>query len=116
MIGERLKKLRNAKKLTISSAAEIFGVASRTYSSYEAEEREPNLTMLCKFADYYGVTTDYLLGRESDETLELSKEFNMTALEKYITEEFLKLEKNMRDDLMEFMQKSVKNIMNESSD
>ena len=34
-----------------------------TYSSYELEEREPNLSLLQKFADYYNVSTDYLLGR-----------------------------------------------------
>lgn len=64
MIGSILKELRKSKGLTVAKAAELFGVASRTYTSYELEEREPNLTMLNKIADYYGVTTDYLLGRE----------------------------------------------------
>lgn len=63
MIGNILKQLRIDKGLTIAKAAEIFDVASRTYSSYELEEREPNLSLLQKFADYYNVSTDYLLGR-----------------------------------------------------
>ena len=63
MIGNILKQLRTDKGLTIAKAAEIFDVASRTYSSYELEEREPNLSLLQKFADYYNVSTDYLLGR-----------------------------------------------------
>lgn len=64
MIGDTLKELRKRKGLTISESAELFGVASRTYSSYEAGEREPNIALINKFADFYGVTTDYLLGRE----------------------------------------------------
>lgn len=63
MIGNILKQLRVEKGLTIAKAAETFGVATRTYSSYELEEREPNLALLNKFADFYNVSTDYLLGR-----------------------------------------------------
>lgn len=64
MIGDTLKELRKCKGLTIAESAELFGVASRTYSSYEAGEREPNISLINQFADFYGVTTDYLLGRE----------------------------------------------------
>ena len=63
MIGDILKQLRNEKEMTIAKAAETFGVANRTYSSYELEEREPNLSLLIKLADFYNVSTDYLLGR-----------------------------------------------------
>ena len=63
MIGNILKQLRIEKGLTIAKAAETFGVATRTYSSYELEEREPNLALLNKLADFYHVSTDYLLGR-----------------------------------------------------
>lgn len=63
MIGNILKQLRVEKGLTIAKAAETFGVATRTYSSYELEEREPNLALLNKLADFYHVSTDYLLGR-----------------------------------------------------
>ena len=63
MIGNILKQLRTENGLTIAKAAETFGVATRTYSSYELEEREPNLALLNKLADFYHVSTDYLLGR-----------------------------------------------------
>lgn len=64
MIGEKIKTLRKKKGITIAEASKIFSVAPRTYSSYEAEEREPNIEMINRLADFYGVTTDYLLGRE----------------------------------------------------
>lgn len=63
MIGNILKQLRIEKGLTVAKAAETFGVATRTYSSYELEEREPNLALLNKLADFYNVSTDYILGR-----------------------------------------------------
>lgn len=65
MIGNIMRELRNSKGLTIQKAAEVFGVAPRTYSSYESEEREPNITLLNKIADFYGVSVDCLLGREA---------------------------------------------------
>jgi len=88
MIGEKLKELRKAKGLTISDSAKTFGVAPRTYSSYEAGEREPNISLINQFADFYGVTTDYLLGREPAppnpfDALKLTKEQEADANAKY---------------------------------
>lgn len=89
MIGKILRELRNSKGLTISQSAEVFGVASRTYSSYEAEEREPNLALLNKIANYYGVTTDYLLGREPAPDpfgeLHISQQTEQDVLQKYMS-------------------------------
>lgn len=65
MIGEKMKELRKKKNITIAEAADVLGVAPRTYSSYEAEEREPNIATINKIADYYNVSVDYLFGRES---------------------------------------------------
>lgn len=64
MIGERIKELRKKKNITIAEAAKALGVAPRTYSSYEAEEREPNIETINRIADYYNVSVDYLFGRE----------------------------------------------------
>lgn len=89
MIGKILKDLRNSKGLTIPQSAELFGVAPRTYSSYEAEEREPNISLLNKIADFYGVTVDCLLGREpapdpfSD--LHISPETEREVIDKYMS-------------------------------
>ena len=38
-------------------------IASGTYRRYEKGEREPSLSTLCTFADYFGVTLDQLAGR-----------------------------------------------------
>ena len=43
--------------------AELLGVKLRAYQYYESEGRNPTLDNLVALADYFGVTTDYLLGR-----------------------------------------------------
>lgn len=64
MIGKIMQELRKNKKMTIADVAEAIGIKPRTYLSYETEEREPNITIINALADFYGVSTDYLLGRE----------------------------------------------------
>ena len=59
----RLKMLRNARGLTQQQIADDFALSRVTYARYEMDDRRPPLDMLEKFADYYGVSVDYLLGR-----------------------------------------------------
>ena len=59
----RLKELRLEKGLTQKAVAEVIGCSASTYPKYEREEREPDLDTLCKLADFYKVTVDYLIGR-----------------------------------------------------
>lgn len=62
--GERLRELREARNVTQKTLAAVLGVSPRMVSFYESgahflsDERQ-----LCKLADYFDVTTDYLLGR-----------------------------------------------------
>lgn len=60
---ERIKSLRNERRIYQREVAEYLGVTLRSYQSYESGQSEPNLERLSALADYFGVTTDYLLGR-----------------------------------------------------
>ncbi|MDE6597476.1 MAG: helix-turn-helix domain-containing protein [Clostridia bacterium] len=62
ILGERLKELREEACLTQKQLAEKLGLNSVTYLHYEKEQREPPLTVLVAFAQFYGVSVDYLLG------------------------------------------------------
>ncbi|UYT10242.1 helix-turn-helix domain-containing protein [Lactococcus garvieae] len=66
--NERLKKLRKNKRLTQKELAEHIEVVQSKISSWETEKLEPNLYRLIQLADYFGVTTDYLLGREEEKS------------------------------------------------
>lgn len=63
MLGDRLKYLRNKKKLTQAEMAKKIDVARTTYAMYEQNKREPDNEILNRIADFYNVSTDYLLGR-----------------------------------------------------
>ena len=65
-IPEKLRALRKEKKVTQQNMADWMGIKLRGYQCYEGDERRPNYEGLVALADYFGVTTDYLLGR-SDE-------------------------------------------------
>lgn len=62
--GKRLKALRKEKGLKQTDMAGVMGITDRQYQSYEYGEVNVPATTLNFFADFFGVTTDYLLGRE----------------------------------------------------
>ena len=64
IFGIRLKELRNEKNITQGKLAEILNVSKTTICQWETNKQEPNLEMLVKISDYFGVCTDYLLGRK----------------------------------------------------
>ena len=61
--GKRLKQIREENNLTQKQVAEGSGIPLRTYQRYENGEREPSISTLIALADYFKVSTDYLLGR-----------------------------------------------------
>ena len=58
------RKARNITGLTQEEVAGKLGVTRPAYIRYEQGERECSFATLCKLADIYGVSTDYLLGNE----------------------------------------------------
>ena len=64
--NEILRELRENKKLTQSDLAQIFFVNQITISQYERGTRQLSIEMLIKYADYFGVSTDYILGRKAE--------------------------------------------------
>lgn len=60
--GERLAMLREAKKITQVELAELTKISRSRISLYEIDKREPDIETIKQLADFFGVTTDYLLG------------------------------------------------------
>lgn len=63
-----LKKLRQGKGLKQIELAELLKVAQATLSGWETGRYQIDEKNLFKLADYFDVTTDYLLGRTDDPT------------------------------------------------
>ena len=62
--AERVKPLRTAKKVTQKQMAELLNCTEQHYQKIEYGNVNVPATTVIFLADYFGVTTDYLLGRE----------------------------------------------------
>ncbi len=60
----RLREERLKNNLTMKQVGAIIGVTEASVSLYETGKREPSSETLSILADLYGVSVDYLLGRE----------------------------------------------------
>lgn len=63
----RLKKLRKLRGISQLKLAIDLNMNQNTISRYENLEREADYNTLIKFADYFSVSLDYLLGRSDRE-------------------------------------------------
>ena len=61
MLGEKIKKYREEKKMTQVEVAEVLGVKPATISKYEAGTLEPNIESLKRLAELFEVSVDELL-------------------------------------------------------
>ncbi|MCI9571071.1 MAG: helix-turn-helix transcriptional regulator [Lachnospiraceae bacterium] len=62
-VGTTLAMLRKEKGLVQKELAALLNLSVSAVSSYEKSVHAPDLAMLGRLAEFYGVTTDYLLGR-----------------------------------------------------
>lgn len=65
-LGARLRKLRKEKSITQAELAKTMSLGESTISFYESNKREPDYNTLQKLAQYFGVSTDYLLGNTDE--------------------------------------------------
>ncbi len=63
MIGNRIKLLREEFNLKQEDLAKKIDVSPSAIGMYERDLREPNDDITLKLANFFGVTTDYLLGK-----------------------------------------------------
>ncbi len=66
-IGERIAQLRKNRSMSQFQLAKTLNIATSTLGMYETNKRKPNMEMLEKLADFFGVSIDYLLGRETSD-------------------------------------------------
>lgn len=76
---DRMRELREEKGLTQQGLADAINIGKSAIALYETDKRQPDPHTLQKFADFFGVTIDYLLGRSDIRRLD-QKENNNTYL------------------------------------
>ena len=70
--GKKLKKLRQQEGLTQQQLADLLGLSKSVISYYELHERCPSPEILIRLSAIFHVSTDYLLGIERKEIIDLS--------------------------------------------
>lgn len=63
---EKLKELRIKNKINQTQLAQALEIPRTTYRNYESGRSEMDYDLLCKTADFYGITVDEILGRTSE--------------------------------------------------
>ena len=71
----KIEELRKQKNISMAQAAKELGFPYTTYVNYEKGEREPKSEALIKLAQYFGVTTDYILGRNNIPSPTITEDF-----------------------------------------
>lgn len=64
-IGSRLAELRKKHNLSQKKFSELLNISSGAVGMWETDKRKPDLDMIVVLADFYNVTTDYILCRDS---------------------------------------------------
>lgn len=81
----RIKELRKAKKITQGDIARVLKVQQSTISHWENEKTEIDKATLLNLSDFFGVSVDYLLGREpSEEDKRIQAIGGFTVPDKYL--------------------------------
>ncbi|MCZ0892012.1 helix-turn-helix transcriptional regulator [Ligilactobacillus saerimneri] len=83
MIGQKIRDLRKQRKMSQTELANILHVSQQTVTAWETGKAEPASSAVANLADYFNVTTDYLLGRPEEKK---DDGIDHTALEKAIDE------------------------------
>lgn len=69
MLNENIKNLRKLRNLSQVELAERLHVSKQCVSNWENDNIMPSVEMLVRIANYFGVSTDYLLGLPSQNTI-----------------------------------------------
>ena len=86
-VGKRIAKLRKEKGLTQKQLADALGISNKTVSKWETGDGYPDITMIHKLAETFGVTTDYFFSQEeiTTENTELSGHDNIARKFYYVS-------------------------------
>lgn len=72
ILADRLKTLREQKRLTQQEMANILEISKSAYIKYERGEREPRIAQIEKIADVLNVSLGYLLGNSDEPRREVN--------------------------------------------
>ena len=116
MIGQKLKELRIQKGYTVSQLCDKIGFNVNTYNKYESNKNDVSTETLCKLADFYEVTADYILGRNqpNSDNQPTSKQIenyiqlrDLNPIEERLLRAYIALPEPTRIEIMNFLKQAV---------
>ena len=78
MLDEQIRELRNIRRISQIQLANKLGVTKQSVSNWENDNILPSIEMLVKIANFFEVSTDYLLGLDKKRTLDIE---NLTEIQ-----------------------------------
>ena len=119
MNTDNLKAARKKSGKTQKEVAEGIGIGQGTYKNYETGAREPNGETLVAIANYFDVSTDYLLGRQeaTDSKKPLDEFAQRECLknpEKVFLQKYLELTDDQRDNVLDFFRRVAEGLHEET--
>lgn len=106
MIGDRIRELRSARRMSQTELAKAIHVSQQAITKWENGKSEPSSSAIDYIANYFNVSSDYLLERTSEKTpdKDLSKNQKLVAysIDPDISDE-------ERQDIIEMVKIAMKN-------
>ena len=108
MIIERLKKLRKEGKLTQKDIATFLNISQPAYQQFESGKKKMNLETMEKLADFFNVSTDYLLGKTDFPDLDLEVDIDK-AIDNSVAYDGTPITDNDREIIKDFLKEYFAN-------
>ncbi|CUK34165.1 helix-turn-helix transcriptional regulator [Listeria monocytogenes] len=99
-IGKRISELRNKRGISQIQLAKDLNVSTSTIGMWETDKRAIKDELIIQLADYFNVTTDYLLGREKFDNSDLLAahiDNDLTEEERIEIEKYLKFIRSQKE-------------------
>lgn len=103
-----LKEIRKSRGYSAQQVADGCEMSLGVYKKYESGERGVGVPALQKLADFYDVTTDYLLGRTETPPPNPVKQLSDDELEQDMIETYIQLPKPVRIQILQMMVDTVR--------
>lgn len=107
---EIIKELRKSKEYSADHVAEKIDIPAGSYKKYESGILNPGVPVIIKLADFYNVSTDYLLGRTEIKAMagtSPAEQLDVTAAEQEIIRRYTEFPEEVRLLLLETIRKLV---------
>lgn len=106
-LAERIKSIREAKRLKLSEIAEVIGVDVSNYAKIEKKGEKLPLDRLAKIADALGVSLAYLLGMDEKEQNSTTEDTNSKLLQE---NELLKARMLDKDLIIKYLSRDIDKV------